>query len=204
MLRYTSTQASKQANKQTTNQSTKQTNKQTRHVPLEKKNKNNQQACSRMAHQPATHMVSTSVRGRVGDDIGEWHFDSSSVQNFGSLRLFNILHQIRCSFSMEWLYNILQEWEMVCFTVFPQWNCHFLIPVCRAKLCRFYFSMFSTKFAKFVEKVACKGFRTHQHTSTSRALEVLSAVFVWVPLPWTWIFNQSHCPSGSANERTLA
>ena len=78
------------------------------------------------------------------------------------------------SFSMEWLYNIIEEWEMVCFTVFPQWNCHFLIPVCRAKLCRFYFSMFSTKFAKFVEKVACKGFRTHQHTSTSRALEVLS------------------------------
>ena len=136
MLRYTSTQASKQAIKQATNQPNKQSN--TSCSPRKKK-KNNQQVCSRMAHQPATHMVSTSVRGRAGDDIGEWHFDSSIVQNFGSLHLFNILHQICCSFSMEWLYNILQEWEMVCFTVLPQWNCHFLIPVCLAKLCRFYF-----------------------------------------------------------------
>lgn len=56
--------------------------------------------------------VDPSVRGRAGDDIGEWHCDSSSVQNGGNLHMFNFLHQIHGSFSMEGLPKYL---EIVCF-----------------------------------------------------------------------------------------
>ena len=45
------------------------------------------------------NMVSVSVRGRVGDEVGEGHRDSSSVQNCGNLMSFDGI----CIFSISFI-----------------------------------------------------------------------------------------------------
>ena len=87
-------------------------------------------------------MVSTSARDRVGDDNGEghYHYDSSSVQNSKECAyMFNFLHYIRGSFSME---GLPQYWRIVCFR---RTRPSFLDPD-------------PSKFPKFVEEVACEAF----------------------------------------------
>lgn len=53
------------------------------------------------------------ARGRVGNDIADWHYDLLNVQNCGILHIFNFIHQISGSFSME---GLPQNGKSVCFT----------------------------------------------------------------------------------------
>ena len=53
------------------------------------------------------------ARGRVGNDIADWHYDLLNVQNCGILHIFNFIDQISGSFSME---GLPQNGKSVCFT----------------------------------------------------------------------------------------
>ena len=56
--------------------------------------------CVTMWQVPMINMLKMTDFWWLGDDIGEWHYDSSSVQNCSNLQI-NFLHWICGSFSMS-------------------------------------------------------------------------------------------------------
>ena len=66
------------------------------------------------------------ARGRVGNDIADWHYDLLNVQNCGILHIFNFIDQISGSFSMEGLPQKLTNCMFYHNETFTSWSRSFL------------------------------------------------------------------------------
>ena len=126
-------------------------------------------------------MVSAFVGGRVGDDVSQWH---------------NIVRMSKtvatCTFSFRFIKFVLdflwmgQNCKIECFAAT---NVLFRVPAPSYNSVSVSLVSSRTKFANFVEDLACEGFAPHSSTHVlPKFWKVLWAVFacffLCVQLPW--------------------